>query len=262
MRGLRHRDEQDVGAARRGSRRDLGRLLVGEVAVAVAGDRRAADAARGAARARARAPRRARRGSRRGSRARSARPSSSCIRSMPATRSGSGSPSSREAQTTLWPSAVTSSQPSTISRSAASSCIATSLAALIAMCCVKRPSAITLLDRAPASRSMSSRSIAQPRTSARGAHAARRDLRARDRGNAASEGVGRALGGVAVPQRDRARRRARGRVSRTVEQARGVVAEQHVRAVADRHRAARCWRAACSRARRARRPPPARRPSR
>ena len=58
------------------------------------------------------------------------------IRSIPATRSGSGSRSTLDAQTTLWPSALTSPHPATISRIRASSCIVTSLAALIDMCCV------------------------------------------------------------------------------------------------------------------------------
>jgi hypothetical protein len=98
----------------------------------------------------------------------SARPSSSNMRSMPATRAESGSPSNREAQTTACPSAVTSSQRSISPRSSASWRMATILAALIAMCCAPSRLRMNRSQRRAASL-MSTRSIAHPRTSARSA---------------------------------------------------------------------------------------------
>ena len=85
---------------------------------------------------------------------------------MPATRDGSGSLRTRDAQTTDWPSAEMSSAALTMRSSSRSRRIATSFAALTAACWAKSRAAITRSIRSTIS-AMPSRSIAQPRTRAR-----------------------------------------------------------------------------------------------
>ena len=85
------------------------------------------------------------------------------MRSMPVTRSGSGVPSMRAAQTTGWPSAVASSQPSTAARSAASRRYLTTFAALIATCWIGARAATAASARSTASASVTT-STGQPAT--------------------------------------------------------------------------------------------------
>ena len=133
-RGL-ERDEQDVGRRRADALHDPRLLVRLEVAVAGADEpqarvallRSSRTARSSTLRPRAQDVDAVARGS-------PARSRTACIRSMPVTRSGSGWPSTRPAQTTAWPSAVTSWQPRMTRRSSSSCWKRTSLAALIATC--------------------------------------------------------------------------------------------------------------------------------
>ena len=149
----------------------------------------------------------------------SARPRSASIRSIPATRSGSGSPSSLGRPDDAL--AVGAHEPAAGDDLAHARVVVHRDELGRVDRHVLRVAALgdDPLDGRERARPCRARSMEQPRTSARAGHAAAAVSGARPR-ELGDHGGGRALGRLAVPQRDRAGRR-RGRRELEVEQARG-----------------------------------------
>src|SRR3954451_16090351 len=96
----------------------------------------------------------------------SARAKSASIKSIPATRAGSGSPRSFEAHTTGWPSADTTAHSRTKATSRGLRCSSTSFATLSDTCCAHARASISCWHRSTVA-ARSSRSMEIPSTSAR-----------------------------------------------------------------------------------------------